>query len=323
MKKECDIVTDLLPDYIENLLSDGSKSYVEEHLRGCNNCKQKLKIMQANIEENNVNHEKEEKIELNHLKKYRNRMWILKAIIYVFILIILTIFIFFVTKLFKTNNIINNARSKKEALINLDNYSVYTTLYHIDYKTQKQYVSYNEYFYKNGKYYEKSKMQGINFTTSGANISLSYGDISNNSKIRIFDETKTIKKYNIDSEKPSSEKYINNLFEFYSLYLRDLNAVDNLKLRIGLVLNSKMREDNFNGKKCYVFRKESEEYYHEIWIDRNSLIPIKEIQEVYGKMHDEKIILLNIGNVKDEDVNWEQNEKYNEYKIKTIERDKV
>lgn len=323
MKRECDIVTDLLPDYIENLLSDASKGYVEEHLRGCNNCKQKLKIMKEDIEKNNINHEREEKIELNHLKKYRNRMWILKAIIYVFILIILTGFIFFVAKLFKTNKIINNAKNQKETLINLDNYSIYTTSYHIDYKTQKQYISYNEYFYKNGKYYEKLKMQGINFTTSGSNTSLSYGDISNNSKIGIFDETKTIKKYNIDYEKASSEKYINNLFEFYSLYLRDLNAVDNLKLKIGLVLNSKLREDNFNGKKCYVFRAESKEYYNEIWIDRDSLIPIKEIQEIYGKMHDEKIILLNIGNVKDEDVNWEQNEKYNEYKIETIERDKI
>jgi len=33
MKKECEIVKDLFPNYVENRISDATKEYVEEHIR--------------------------------------------------------------------------------------------------------------------------------------------------------------------------------------------------------------------------------------------------------------------------------------------------
>ena len=38
MKKECDIVQDLLPAYLDHTCSDASKEYVEEHLAACKEC---------------------------------------------------------------------------------------------------------------------------------------------------------------------------------------------------------------------------------------------------------------------------------------------
>ncbi len=69
-----------------------------------------------------------------------------------------------------------------------------------------------------------------------------------------------------------------------------------------------MREEKFSGTDCYVFRAETPEYYEEIWIDKYSLVPIKEVQEVYGKMYDEKIISFLIGEVKTENILSNQEE---------------
>lgn len=38
MKKECSVVRDVLPLYLENMVSEGTKTFVEEHLAGCSNC---------------------------------------------------------------------------------------------------------------------------------------------------------------------------------------------------------------------------------------------------------------------------------------------
>ena len=38
-KKECEIVKDLLPLYVDNVLSKSSKEFVEEHIVDCEDCK--------------------------------------------------------------------------------------------------------------------------------------------------------------------------------------------------------------------------------------------------------------------------------------------
>ncbi len=38
MKKECEIVKDLFPNYIENRINDTTKEYVEEHIKKCKSC---------------------------------------------------------------------------------------------------------------------------------------------------------------------------------------------------------------------------------------------------------------------------------------------
>ncbi len=38
MKKECEIVRDLFPNYVENQISDVTKEFVEEHVKECKPC---------------------------------------------------------------------------------------------------------------------------------------------------------------------------------------------------------------------------------------------------------------------------------------------
>lgn len=280
MKNECNVVKDLLPNYIENLLSEETRNYVEEHLKSCNNCKQIFRIMKDEKKEIDNNDKRDEQVELNHLKKYKRKMSVIKIVLFIFLLLTLIICSVFIVKFYNINTVINNANDKKQELSQIENYSVHTTLYHIDYKTKKQYVTYDEYCYKDGKYKKTSNLYGINFNVKGENSSSRYGNAYTENK----------------------DSYVNTLFEPYSLYFQDFGFLKNIKVRVGLVLNQTVREDKFNGTECYIFRVETQEYYNEIWIDKYSLLPIKEVQDVYGKMYDEKIISFSIGEAKDEDV---------------------
>lgn len=51
MKKECDIVQDLLPAYLENTCSDASKEYVEEHLATCKECSELVQACHDSTED--------------------------------------------------------------------------------------------------------------------------------------------------------------------------------------------------------------------------------------------------------------------------------
>lgn len=48
-KKECKIIQDLLPNYIENLTSIQTNEYIEEHIASCKECKENLENMQNEI----------------------------------------------------------------------------------------------------------------------------------------------------------------------------------------------------------------------------------------------------------------------------------
>ena len=48
-EKECKLVQDLLPNYIEKLTSEESNKIIEEHLRKCPECRKILENMQNDI----------------------------------------------------------------------------------------------------------------------------------------------------------------------------------------------------------------------------------------------------------------------------------
>ena len=49
-KQECKLVQDLLPLYIEDILSEESKQYVEQHLNGCDECRLTKHKMEKRVE---------------------------------------------------------------------------------------------------------------------------------------------------------------------------------------------------------------------------------------------------------------------------------
>ena len=48
-KRDCKIVQDLLPNYIENLTNEETNRFIEEHLKECPECQKVLENMQKEI----------------------------------------------------------------------------------------------------------------------------------------------------------------------------------------------------------------------------------------------------------------------------------
>ena len=47
MRNECNIIRDIRPLYVENIASEDTVSFVEEHLEGCAKCREELKAVKA------------------------------------------------------------------------------------------------------------------------------------------------------------------------------------------------------------------------------------------------------------------------------------
>jgi hypothetical protein len=73
MKKEnrdCKIVQDLLPNYIENLTDEVTNEFIEEHIASCEECANILKNMNGEIKLEQINQDKE----IKYLKNIRKRV---------------------------------------------------------------------------------------------------------------------------------------------------------------------------------------------------------------------------------------------------------
>lgn len=88
MKKECEIVQDLLFGYSDETLSDSSKELVEKHLKDCEECKKILDEIK------NDSKKKTEKKEVDYLKKIKKKMK-RKSILITITTILLVFFIIF------------------------------------------------------------------------------------------------------------------------------------------------------------------------------------------------------------------------------------
>ena len=50
MKNECSIVQDILPLYVEEMVSDDTVSFVREHLKDCPRCRAELEKLQKPVD---------------------------------------------------------------------------------------------------------------------------------------------------------------------------------------------------------------------------------------------------------------------------------
>ena len=89
-KEECEIVQDLLLNYVDGVLSNSSKKLVENHLKGCRECNQRL----HNIKNDIAKTQEAEVKEVDYLKKVNKKIKN-KKIIAIISLIILAIILIF------------------------------------------------------------------------------------------------------------------------------------------------------------------------------------------------------------------------------------
>lgn len=72
MSKECEIIRDLLPLYVDHVVSDSSREIIEDHLPDCPGCRDFLKELQSSELENRLRDEKHAVIEYG-AKRFRRR----------------------------------------------------------------------------------------------------------------------------------------------------------------------------------------------------------------------------------------------------------
>lgn len=75
-KEECDIMTDLLPLYVENLTQEDTEQWIKEHLSGCEQCRKNYELMQASFTEMIKEEKKVKKKKTKLFKKVKLRLFL-------------------------------------------------------------------------------------------------------------------------------------------------------------------------------------------------------------------------------------------------------
>ena len=88
MKRNCEIVQDLLFGYSDNILNNASKKLVEDHLKECNECNKLLDDIKKDTKK------KSEKKEIDYLKKIKRKMNIKSKIILITTILLSILIIF-------------------------------------------------------------------------------------------------------------------------------------------------------------------------------------------------------------------------------------
>ena len=114
--KECEIIYDLLPNYIENIVCDDSRKFIEYHLSHCSNCKKEYENMNMKIALPIADERK-----INYLKGIQKRIFI-----FLLISIVLCVIAFIASIFYNEPNI-------EEALFTLGIWGVTAILIFIRY----------------------------------------------------------------------------------------------------------------------------------------------------------------------------------------------
>lgn len=260
-KTECEIVQDLLIGYVDDVLNTESKKLVEKHLLKCVNCQSKLEEIKADIKENENNQTKE----IDYLKKIRRKNRIKSVILAIGIVLILC-FITYLYKFIIINNIMNKAQKS------LQSNNLYIEIRN---ETGDNPVVIAKNYYKDNKYKEIDEvysddgveLMGMSYATINSDERL---EINERAKIAIIEKGDLIKDYDNTERVLKSVPFINennnNFISFCSNWGKAfLMSIDTYKYA--------------NGKECYVLKYKYEKpQNYEIWIDKDTGLPIKEVR---------------------------------------------
>lgn len=156
-RKECKIIQDLLPGYVENLLSDETNEYIAKHLEQCEGCKN---IYEGMREEINTKEEKMEQKKVNYLKKFKNKMRLLKTILLIILIIIVIII--------GRRLVIISSLSNKAKNMNENNYHVGVEgIFAEEYKISDCYYKDGNYIIKTTVYSEEKGTTKMVFYKNG------------------------------------------------------------------------------------------------------------------------------------------------------------
>ena len=102
MKNECSIVRDILPLYLENMVSDETGAFVKEHIKDCPECTAELEALKAGPKVEKIGSEMRDSLEVEVMKsmkatrkKFRKKAYRVAAIIAGIFIIVCVLLHFF------------------------------------------------------------------------------------------------------------------------------------------------------------------------------------------------------------------------------------
>lgn len=144
--RECLIVQDLLPSYVDKLTNEETDKWIEEHLDGCEECSDILENMKAD-KDNWIGKNREE---AKYMKKINNKIIILKSVILIIVLCILILLLGKIANKFMILHDISNLYSQNNYK---DNFHV------MEYYYREGSITKLEYFRLGNKYKFSSTME--------------------------------------------------------------------------------------------------------------------------------------------------------------------
>lgn len=240
MEKECNLIQDLLPNYIENLTSEKTNKQIENHIEKCQKCQEILNLMKdkTDIDISKIRNKK-----ANYLKKYSFNLKFLQVVL-------LTILIIFIGNIVRKFVIVNDLYNKSEEIRNLDNFYIKSEMYSnskiSEFSTRT--MSIYEAYYKEGNFIENNRVlddkniatEFVNYKYGNEELALSRvieNNIHNEFRPVIVEDDYFDKK----EVKPFS------IFDNYS------------PLYISIFMDVEKIDDN--GNKYYLIRNEFSDYY--------------------------------------------------------------
>lgn len=276
--KDCELVKDLLPTYIDGLTSYDTNSFIEQHLKECTKCNEIFKNMKKDFEKESQKLNKEVK----YAKKYNIRMRILILIISIIIAIFLIMFL--------RNAIIIKSLSKKTlAYENCNNFHLMWSTY------SKENTTIFDTYYKDGKYLK---------TLSTFN----YGQEDLNSKVIFYsDGSGKVAAYN-NIEKTiyyQDSENVGLLFpkSFSHITMFEENIWEFLKV----CLTTQITSEKCNNRDCYKFNR------FNLYVDKETGLSIRgeegiKVQENYSDVISD--VIYEFDTVTDEDIKMPSTEGY-------------
>lgn len=307
--KNCKIIQELFPNYIEKLTSKETNEYIENHMEECKECSEKLKIMQKEIE---VDRRDDFKRETKYLKKYNKRLRIFKGIILIAIII-------FIVIIARKMIIIQSMQNKFMQYEEIDNFYIKSYYY------QGDIIYFSEIYNKENKY--KSKISNLWFADDSTRVDIFevYGNGKNENWYRIDnynDKDEAKKTATLNQE--SSNKALKNILGMSNF------ETNNFWELLVMAISSDVSSESYDGKECYRISYTvftgcpttpmlwQQEYYRQIYyLEKETGLPIRSINNRNVKInHGSKEETLDFeydfGNVTNEDI---KEPNINEYEI--------
>lgn len=264
-RRECKIIQDLLPNYIENLTTKETKAYIEEHLEKCQSCKQVLERMK---QEFNLNITKKDNREVKYIKKFNKKINILKLIIS----LILVVFIILTAR---KVIIISSLSKNAENTINTSNYHTVTYSYYLEDYSKTEVFSLGD---KKKIITTQRKDNGINKITIFARKNESSSENDKKYIANIYREVK--------DEKDGKIEKVVNLNQEIEIFVNPQNVTKTenyLQLFVYSILSS-VKDTTFNGEECYYisnFKSVNNNLEEGMYVNKSTGFPISSIAYEY------------------------------------------